>query len=249
MTDRRGALSIAGVMGGRELEVQPDTKNVLLEGVNWEFINIRQTRPGSAQNVTSEAGYRFSCGVHPALAESGVRLGLAAMQQWAGGTVARGLVDAYPQPVVRQPVTITPSDARRWLGIELTAGEMADMLSRLGFGVALKDDQLSVEPPDQRLDIGQGVIGKADLMEEIARLYGYDRIPETLLADALPPQRDHAMLERETRGETAWCVLACRRSSPIGSHRPSVRRGCGWWRNPPNPRTFAWLTRLPPTGP
>jgi phenylalanyl-tRNA synthetase beta chain len=197
VTDRRGALSIAGVIGGSESEVQPDTKNVLLEGANWEFINIRQTL--AAQNVTSEAGYRFSRGVHPALAESGVRLGLAAMQLWAGGTVARGLVDAYPQPVERQPVAITPSDARRWLGIELTAGEMADMLSRLGFGVALKDDQLRVEPPDHRLDIGQGVIGKADLMEEIARLYGYDRIPETLLSDALPPQRDHVMLERETR--------------------------------------------------
>ena len=70
-------------MGGAETEVHTGTRNVLLEGAAWNFINVRRTM--LAQKLQSEAGYRFSRGVHPAMAERGVRRGLELMQQWAGG--------------------------------------------------------------------------------------------------------------------------------------------------------------------
>jgi phenylalanyl-tRNA synthetase beta chain len=89
--DEQGALSIAGVMGGAESEVSDKTTSVLLEGAAWEFINIRRTM--QSQKLPSEASYRFSRGVHPAMAERGVRRGLEAMRRWAGGMVAEGFVD------------------------------------------------------------------------------------------------------------------------------------------------------------
>ncbi len=92
--DTAGALSIGGVMGGEESEVHAGTRNVLLEGAAWNFINIRRTL--TAQRMNSEAAYRFSRGVHPAVAERGVRRGLELMRRWSGGVVAEGLVDEYP---------------------------------------------------------------------------------------------------------------------------------------------------------
>jgi phenylalanyl-tRNA synthetase beta chain len=197
VADTAGALSIAGVMGGAESEVSPATRNVLLEGAAWDFINIRRT--AGAQRMTSEAAYRFSRGVHPAVAERGVRRGLRWMHAWAGGAIAGGLVDAYPQPPARPEVLVTPADARRWLGASLTAAEMAGILRRLEFDVRQEGDSLRVLPPDHRLDIGDGLVGMADVMEEIARIYGYDRIPETMMAEELPPQRGNACLVREER--------------------------------------------------
>jgi phenylalanyl-tRNA synthetase beta chain len=195
--DTAGSLSIAGVMGGLESEVTPETKNVLLEGAAWNFINVRHTLV--SQGMSSEAAYRFSRGVHPALAERGVRRGLQLMHRWAGGIVAQGLVDNYPLPPEDPVVTITPADAQRWLGVHLALDEIAGILRALEFDVEIESNQLLARTPDHRLDIGSGIIGKADLMEEIARVYGYDRIPETRLADALPPQRGNPSLEREER--------------------------------------------------
>jgi phenylalanyl-tRNA synthetase beta chain len=82
--DTAGPLSIAGVMGGLESEVTEGTRNVLLEGAAWNFINIRKTV--TSQRLQSEAAYRFSRGVHPAMAERGVRRGLELMRQMAGGS-------------------------------------------------------------------------------------------------------------------------------------------------------------------
>ncbi len=195
--DAAGSLSIAGVMGGAESEVGKATRNVLLEGAAWNFINIRQTL--AAQRVPSEAAYRFSRGVHPAMAERGVRRGLELMRRLSGGVVAEGLVDAYPLPPEAPVVEISPADTRRWLGIDLGAQEMADLLSRLEFEVEVKDESLRVTPPDHRLDIGSGVEGMADLMEEIARIYGYDRIPETLMSDELAPPHTDRAYELEER--------------------------------------------------
>ncbi len=187
VTDQAGPLSIAGVMGGAESEVGPETVNILLEGAAWNFINIRKTL--GSQKLSSEAAYRFSRGVHPAMAERGVRRGLEYMRQWSGGRAAEGLADAYPRPPMPARVETGPADVARWLGVEMDAETMAGLLERLGFSVERAGpERLMVEAPDHRLDIGEGIVGRADVMEEIARLHGYDRIPETLLADPLPAQ-------------------------------------------------------------
>lgn len=197
VTDQAGPLALAGVMGGAESEVSPQTRNVLLEGAAWNMINTRRTV--LAQNLPSEASYRFSRGVHPAMAERGVLRGLELMRQWSGGRVAQGLVDNYPLPPEAHPVKVTPKDVERWLGVQLGIDEIADILRRLEFEVTVDEQALYATAPDHRLDIGEGIIGLADLMEEIARIYGYDRIPETRMADALPPQRGNPTLEVEER--------------------------------------------------
>ena len=195
--DSAGPLSIAGIMGGAESEVSAKTTNILLEGAAWNFINIRKT--AAAQNLPSEASYRFSRGVHPAMAGRGVRRGLELMQAWADGTVAAGLVDVYPLPPARPEIQVTPRDVKRWLGIDLSAEDIAGLLRRLEFKVSVSAETVSAVAPDHRLDIGEGDTGKADVIEEIARIHGYDRIPETRMADQLPPQIGNPLLEKEER--------------------------------------------------
>ncbi|MGA9533481.1 MAG: phenylalanine--tRNA ligase subunit beta [Anaerolineales bacterium] len=197
VTDAAGPLSIAGVMGGEESEVNEGTTRVLLEGAAWEFINIRQTT--SSQRLNSEAAYRFSRGVHPSLAEKGVRRGLRLMHELAGGTVAEGLADAYPLPPATRQVSFPVSEVQRWLGLDLDPAQVAALLEGLDFSVQVESDTLTVVPPDYRLDIGEGVIGMSDVMEEIARLYGYDRIPARLIEDEIPQQPADVVLQREER--------------------------------------------------
>ena len=115
--DTAGALSIAGVMGGQELEISERTTAILLEGAAWNNINIRRTV--AAQKLQSEAAYRFSRGVHPAQAERGVRRALKLMQQLAGGVISPGLVDNYPLP---------PADP----AVEITAGGSAGLAGHPG---------------------------------------------------------------------------------------------------------------------
>ena len=195
--DTTGALSLGGVMGGTETEVTETTKNVLLEGASWNFINVRRTL--NSQSVSSEAGYRFSRGVHPAMAPRGVSRGLELMRLWSGGTVNKGLVDKYPLRQKESVVEIDSSDVLRWLGVDIKLREVSSLLRRLGFTVTQSGKSLRVKSPDHRLDIGEGVIGKADLMEEIARIYGYERIPVTRLGDELPAQRGNRALEIEEK--------------------------------------------------
>ena len=193
--DDKGSLSIAGVMGGAESEVTDKTCNVLLEGAAWNFINIRRT--ANAHALHSEASYRFSRGVHPSLAEIGVRRGLQWMASWSGGQIAPDLVDSYPQPPQEVEVKISTEDVRRLLGIDLSPREIVDLLEPLEFECSIEDQTVMVKAPDFRMDIGQGIIGQADVIEEIARMYGYDQIPETRMSDELPPQIGNPQLEKE----------------------------------------------------
>jgi len=195
--DTAGPLSLAGIMGGLESEVTETTRNVLLEGASWNFINVRRT--SSRLHLNSEAGYRFARGVHPALASWAVELGLERMADWSGGTIAQGLVDNYPQPPVDPMVTITVQDVERKIGITISAQQIAEILTRLEFGCKVNGDTVQAQTPPHRLDIGEDVIGKADLMEEIARIYSYNNIPETHLADELPPQRNNFELANEEK--------------------------------------------------
>jgi phenylalanyl-tRNA synthetase beta chain len=196
--DAAGPLSIAGVMGGAESEVTDKTTNILLEAAAWNFINIRRT--ANQHSLPSEASYRFSRGVHPALCIDSLKRCLSWMAQWSDGTIAPGIVDEYPLPPATPTVGITEADIKRALGIEIPLAQVKEMLERLEFTCSLKtDDCLLVTAPPIRLDIGTGIVGVADVMEEIARVYGYDNIPETRMADPLPPQRGNISLEREER--------------------------------------------------
>jgi len=216
--DTLGALSIAGVMGGAESEVSPKTRRILLEGAAWHYTNIRRT--AKAQNLPSEASYRFSRGVHPAMADRGVRRCLQLMQKWAGGTVSPELVDNYPLPPEIPTVSITPSDVKRWLGISIPADEIVRILTTLEFCCQKDGEVIHTTAPDHRLDIGEGEVGKADIMEEISRLYGYDHIPESRMPDELPVPRGNPTLDREERirdaltGQGLQEIISHRLTSP-----------------------------------
>lgn len=224
--DEKGPLSLAGVMGGAESEVYDASKevldaiapekepgemqmgkvsvrgtstvNILLEGAAWNFINIRKT--AKQHNLPSEASFRFSRGVHPAVAEQGVKRCLQLMTEWSGGKVAPGLVDEYPRKPKDPTVTITPKDVKRLLGIDLTAKQIAELLTRLEFKCTVEKNAVKAKTPSHRLDIGEGIVGVADVLEEVARSYGYDNIPETRMSDALPPQIGNPVFEWEERG-------------------------------------------------
>jgi phenylalanyl-tRNA synthetase beta chain len=195
--DEKGSVSLAGVMGGLETEVTDNTKNILLEGAAWNFINIRKT--AKQHNLPSEASFRFSRGVHPSLAETGVRRGLQLMAEWSGGKIAPGLVDEYPLQPKDSVVDITTRDVKRLLGIDLTVEKISELLTHLEFKCETTKDGLRVTAPSHRLDIGEGVVGVADVLEEVARSYGFDNIPETRMADSLPPQVGNPVHEWEER--------------------------------------------------
>ncbi|GAB4568960.1 MAG: phenylalanine--tRNA ligase subunit beta [Anaerolineae bacterium] len=195
VADTAGALSLAGIMGGLESEVEPDTRNVLLEAANWNFINIRRTM--QSRKISSEAGTRFSRGVHPAMAERGLRRATELMRVLGGGSVAQGIVDNYPLKPETVVVDLPIAEVHRLTGMALDSAEVAAILRGLQFEVEVQGDSLRVAVPDHRLDIGTGVIGQADLIEEITRIYGYDRIPDTVIDDVLPPQRGNPSLQSE----------------------------------------------------
>ncbi|RME43792.1 MAG: phenylalanine--tRNA ligase subunit beta [Caldilineae bacterium] len=199
VTDPQSALSIGGIMGGASSEVSESSRSVLIEAAAWNFINIRQT--ATALKLSSEAGYRFSRGVHPSQAMPGALRAAHLIQRLAGGVIARDVYDYYPRPPETITLTLTPADVTRLLGMELERDTIRTYLERLDFTCEAADgDALRVTVPDHRLDISADpVAGRSDLVEEIARMVGYDKIPETELSDVLPPQRNNTALEREEK--------------------------------------------------
>lgn len=216
--DEKGSLALAGVMGGLESEVTDKTKNVLLEGANWNSINTRKT--AGQHNLQSEASFRFSRGVHPALAEHGVKRGLQLMAEWSGGVIAPGLVDEYPLKPKDPTIAVTPKDVKRLLGIELTAKQIAELLTRLEFKCTVEKNVVKAKTPPHRLDIGEGAVGLADVLEEVARVYGYDRIPETRMSDSLPPQLGNPKHEWE---EHVRDILSTLRLQEVVNYRMTSR--------------------------
>ena len=206
ITDGAGPVAIAGVMGGANTEVRPETRHILLEAASFNFLNVRRT--SRQQKLQSESALRFGRGVHPAVAEAGSIAASELVRALGGGHVAPGAVDAYPRPAERVQVVLHPAEIRRYLGGEVPAGVCEDILRRLEFTVerdqtakdaGTGDQAWRVTVPDHRMDIAI----PADLVEEIARIYGYDRLPATLMADPLPPQRDNPALALEEAARDA----------------------------------------------
>ena len=198
VADTAGALSLGGVIGGGETEISAATRNVLLEAAAWNNIGIRKTI--KQQRVHTEASARFSRGVHPSQAILGCSRGIELMRQLGGGQVAQGVLDDYPLPPPTVTVELPIERVKRLLGMEVSLEEAADVLRRLEFEVSIDGDLIRATTPDHRLDISADpAVGQADLLEEIARVIGYDQIPETIMADEMPPQRENTAVLIEER--------------------------------------------------
>jgi phenylalanyl-tRNA synthetase beta chain len=182
IADEAGPIALAGVMGGAETEVSDKTTNVLLESANFDFLNIRRTM--RALELPSEASQRFSKGVHPEMVPLALGRASELMRLHAGGTVAKGVVDVYPAPPAPQVVELTTKEIRRVLGMDIPLAECERLLKTLEFQVErVGDAALKATVPPHRLDVQEG---PADVIEDLVRLHGYDKLPETRLAEELP---------------------------------------------------------------
>jgi len=192
IADTAGPIALAGVMGGAATEVTDRTVNLLLESANFDVVSVRKT--SRSFDLPSEASYRFSRGVHPELVVPALERALELMRLHAGGTAAQGLIDIYPTPPPPLTVQLFPGEVERLLGIRIPLEEMQRILQTLDYTVEVVGESLRVTAPPHRLDIQHGT---ADLIEDLARIYGYDKLPATLLADRLPRQMKQAELEAE----------------------------------------------------
>ncbi len=191
ITDGGGPVAIAGVMGGLESEVTDETCDVLLEAASFDNISIRRT--SAKQRLVSESAQRFGRGVDRELPPVALRRAAELMRELAGGTIAPGFVDVYPRPFEPPQLELPVSEIQRLLGISLTPERAAEMLNSLGFDSCSRDAGVSVTVPSFRFDVSL----PADLAEEIARVYGYDRLPTTLMAEETPSHLRNRDLMRE----------------------------------------------------
>ena len=206
IADAAGPIALAGVMGGLETEVTPTTKNILLESANFDGVSIRKTFHHF--NLASEASQRFSRGIHPETVLPAGRRAAELMRLHAGATICHGMVDCYPVPRPPRIVHLKMEQVRRVLGMaDFPQEEAVGILQSLEFDVLVKDGgMIQATVPAHRVDIQEG---PADLIEEIARIYGYDRLPATLLADRLPRQAANVPLlfEEHLRDLLVHCGL------------------------------------------
>ncbi len=168
------AVALAGVMGGLDSEIHDDTVNVLLESAVFNGYNVRKTSRRLALRSESSIRYEKGCDVHHADYVSNRAAGL--LQELAGGEVVGGIFDAYPRKKENVTVKIRPARVNQLLGLQLSDEEITVCLERLGMTVTPTEGGYSVQVPSWRADIEMEV----DLIEEVARIYGYDRIPATL---------------------------------------------------------------------
>ncbi|HEY89999.1 MAG TPA: phenylalanine--tRNA ligase subunit beta [Thermoflexia bacterium] len=194
ITDGGGPVAVAGVMGGLESEVVAETTNILLEAASFNFINVRRT--AQTLKLPSESSARFGKRVDTELAFSAAARAAELMAELAGGAVVAIVGDHYPGKPTPVTITYRPALAARILGVEIPVAEQQRILTALEFELAAVDsEQWRVTVPSYRLDVRRPV----DLVEELGRIWGYDRFPHTLIAEELPPLRHNLELEGAER--------------------------------------------------
>ena len=192
ITTGGGPVGLGGVMGGLNSEITDDTTSVLLESANFDFLNTRRT--SQLLKLRSEASDRFGKRLDPGLALTANLRCAFLIAELCGGSVRPQYADLFPRP--REPTTLDldPAFVERLLGIGMESGEMVRILEALEFSVE-DGDPLRVTVPSHRMDISI----PADLVEEIGRIHGYDRMPHTLIRDELPPQKRNRPLDGAER--------------------------------------------------
>jgi phenylalanyl-tRNA synthetase beta chain len=200
IADARQSIAVAGVMGGRDSEVTGRTTDVLLEVAYFDPRRTRRTR--RALGLSTDASYRFERGIDPQGLETALQVAASLMVAVAGGHVDGGMIAVGAVPAALPPVTLRPSRVASVLGAAVSAGEIVRYLTSIGFGVEDGGEggargwaeygvrgELVVTPPSWRRD----VVHEVDLIEDVARLHGYDRLPETIEAYRPTTVPDHPL--------------------------------------------------------
>ncbi|WP_026693708.1 phenylalanine--tRNA ligase subunit beta [Peribacillus kribbensis] len=195
ITNGTEPVALAGVMGGANSEVGAETTTVLLESAYFTGGSIRRT--SKEQGLRSEASSRYEKGVDPNRVRQAAERAADLLARYAGGTVLKGSVEADTLKAEPAVVSITLQKINSVLGTELVMDTVKDIFNRLQFETAVEGDEIIVTVPTRRGDITI----EADLIEEVARLYGYDHLPKTLpVAEALPGGlNDYQLKRRKTR--------------------------------------------------
>jgi phenylalanyl-tRNA synthetase beta chain len=175
--DAQGPSGVAGVMGGQISEVSEQTSRVLMEAATWSGPNILRT--SKALGLRTEASARFEKQLHPDLAAAAQRLAAKLMVDLCGARMAPGTIDVYPEPLAPRVVTLRLNRIERLLGARIPQEDVKRILESLGFGVRSSGDAFDVAVPYWRDADAQR---EADLIEEIARIHGLEKLPITLPA-------------------------------------------------------------------
>jgi phenylalanyl-tRNA synthetase beta chain len=194
IADATHAVAIAGVMGGTESEVGSSSKNILIESAWFDPVSVRRT--SKALGLRTEASYRFERGADPEMAELASRRAAELIERLAGGEILSGAVDAYRKQEPAQKIEMSHKELLRVMGADIPDRDIEEILNALGFHPIRKDAAWQCEQPSWRRDVTRGI----DLIEEVARHYGYDRFPPRLPPAKQPAQRlPHASAQDRLR--------------------------------------------------
>lgn len=193
VADPQAAQAIAGIMGGQSSEITAETKTIIIEAGNWEMYQTRNAT--RLLGLRSEAATRFEKGLSPAITLRAVAMAVQMIHDLSGGEIASELVDYYPEPLTEKIVEIETTSVKRLLGIDIDKDELVDLFERVDI-LVVNNNQLSAEVMS-RDDVGaklqlsiplnrMDLKAPEDILEEVARLYGYERVVPTL------PTRDSA---------------------------------------------------------
>ena len=228
IADDAGVESLSGIMGGEQTGCSAATTDVLIESALWEPINIAQT--GRKLAVNSDARYRFERGVDPAFMVGGLELATRMVLDLCGGTpsavTVAGSADA-PERVIDFPL----SELKRLAGLAVPLAEMRRVLERLGCFVAGQGERVKIAVPSWRADVGN----KADIVEEVVRILGVDRVPVTPFDRGETPRQPvltaiqlrtrkakRALAARNLTEAVTWSFIAKTRAELFGGGEPEL---------------------------
>ena len=219
IADAEKPVAIAGVMGGESSGIGNRTVNVLLESAWFEPKSIRKT--ARYFGMHTDASHRFERGADAGITATAADRAAELIQQVAGGEILKGLLDAYPNPLPRPAIELRRKELDRIIGVQITAAEVLRILRRLGFRAEeLAYGNWKLVPPTWRLDVSREI----DIIEEVARHYGFERLPDHLASWAGTIHRTpNAKMEQSVRDTARALGYDETISIPLGPE-PRMRR-------------------------
>ncbi len=228
IADDNGVESLSGVIGGEKTGCSAATTDVLIESALWNAVNIAQT--GRKLGINSDARYRFERGVDPAFTLPGLELATRMVLDLCGGAPSQVCLAGNPEAPERI-IDFPPSELKRLAGLAVPLPEMRGVLNRLGFFVAGQGERVKVAVPSWRPDVQ----GTADIVEEVVRILGVERVPATAFDRGAAPRKPvltaiqsrtrkakRALAARNLIEAVTWSFIAKRRAELFGGGQPEL---------------------------